>query len=108
MLNRQLAVVEVGIPEVRLVMETLAPMEPHLQGHTHRALRVSLHLVFLMHSTNGWHSVIVNDVNLDNVIHNKPKSLSFQGFERRWNSQPKLGCCRLLYGVGCSCDDVNL
>lgn len=41
MLNHQLAVVEVGILEVRLAMETLAPMEPHLQVRR-RALRVSL------------------------------------------------------------------
>ena len=36
------SIVEVVIPEVRLVTETLAPMGPHLQGRTRRALRVSL------------------------------------------------------------------
>ena len=61
----------------------------------------------LQYSTNGWHSGIVNNVNLDNVIHYKPKSLGFPGFECRRNSQSELGCRRLHFCVRCSCDDVN-
>ena len=107
-LNRQLAVVEVVIPEVHLVMETLTLMGLHLrlQGHR-RAVPVSLCSTSSGHSINGWHSVVVNNVNLDNVIHYKPKSLSFQGCERRLHSQPEFGCCRLLCCVRCSRDDVN-
>lgn len=48
MLNHQLAVVEVGILEVRLAMETLAPMEPHLQVRR-RALRCHLQRCQLRH-----------------------------------------------------------
>ena len=84
-LNRLWAVAEVVILEVHQVMETLIPMGLHplrLRGHR-RALPVSPRLDFLSIVLTVSNSVVVNDVNLDSVVHHKPKSLSFHSFERR-------------------------